>query len=104
MKRGEVWWVELPAPVGSRPAVILTRDAVVETIGAIVVSLVTRTSRNISSELSLGRREGLPRPCVASMDNILTVPRHRLIRQMGMLTKERIEELNRALRFSLDIG
>jgi hypothetical protein len=34
LKRGEIWWAELPPPVGSRPVVILTRDAVLK-IGAI---------------------------------------------------------------------
>ena len=28
MRRGEIWWAELPPPVDSRPVVILTRDAV----------------------------------------------------------------------------
>ena len=43
MRRGEVWWATLPAPVGNRPVVILTRDAVLHSIGGIVVALVTRT-------------------------------------------------------------
>lgn len=45
MKRGEIWWAELPAPVGSRPVIILTRDAVLENIGSIVVALVTRGAK-----------------------------------------------------------
>jgi mRNA interferase MazF len=45
VKRGEIWWAELPPPVGNRPVVILTRDAVLSTIGAVVVALVTRTLR-----------------------------------------------------------
>jgi len=86
VKRGEIWWAELPQPVGSRPVVILTRDAVLENIGAIVVALVTRTVRQLPTEVVLGRRQGLPVPCVANLDNILTVPRHRLKRLMGRAT------------------
>lgn len=26
MKRGEVWWAQLPSPVGRRPVVLLSRD------------------------------------------------------------------------------
>jgi len=104
MKRAEVWWAELPPPVNPRPVVVLTRDAVVNSIGAVVVALVTRTLRQLSIEVPLGRREGLPRPCAASMDNLLTVPRHRLTRLMGALSKARVEELNGALRFALDLG
>ncbi len=72
MKRGEIWWAELPAPVGNRPVIILTRDAVLENIGSIVVALVTRTIRQLPTEVVLGRRQGLPVPCVANLDNILT--------------------------------
>ncbi len=78
MKRGEIWWAELPAPVGSRPVVILTRDSVLPSISAIVVALVTRTVRQLPTEVLLGRRQGLPARCVANLDNILTVPRPRL--------------------------
>ena len=104
MRRAEVWWVDLPAPVNPRPVVVLTRDAVVGTIDAVIVSLVTRTRRGLASEFPLGRREGLPRPCVASMDNLMTVPRRRLSRLLGALAKERIEELNAALKFALDLA
>ncbi len=42
MKRREIWWAELPPPVGNRPVVILTRDKVFQSIGGIVVALVVR--------------------------------------------------------------
>lgn len=75
MKRGEVWWAELPQPVGSRPVVILTRDSVLHSIQGIVVALITRTIRELPSEVVLGRRPGLPMRCVANLDNILTEPK-----------------------------
>ena len=103
MKRGEIWWAELPGPVGNRPVIILTRDAVLEKIGSIVVALVTRTIRQLPTEVVLGRRQGLPVSCVASLDNILTVPRHRLIRLMGACDADKIEELNQAIKTALDV-
>ena len=27
MRRGEIWWADLAAPVGSRPVVLLSRNA-----------------------------------------------------------------------------
>ena len=104
MKRGEIWWAELPAPVGNRPVIILTRDAVLENIGSIVVALVTRTIRQLPIEVVLGRRQGLPVPCVANLDNILTVPRHRLTRLMGACDASKIEELNQAIKIALDVS
>ena len=103
MKRGEIWWAELPAPVSNRPVIILTRDAVLENIGSIVVALVTRTIRHLPTEVVLGRRQGLPVSCVANLDNILTVPRRRLKRLMGACDASKIEELNQAIKTALDV-
>lgn len=103
MRRGEVWWAELPPPVGNRPVVILTRDSVLESIGAVVVTIVTRTVRRIPTEVVLGRRQGLPVRCVANLDNVLTVPRQRLKRQMGACDAEKITELNEAIKSAFDV-
>lgn len=104
MKRGEVWWAELPPPVGSRPVVILTRDAVLPNIGGIVVGLVTRTIRQLPTEVTLGRRQGLPVSCVANLDNLLTIPRDRLKRLMGARDAHKIGELNQAIKTALDVS
>lgn len=103
MRRAEVWWAELPPPVGPRPVVVLTRNAVSDTIGAVVVALVTRTSRGLPTGVSVGKAEGLPRPSVVNTDNILTVPRQRLIRLMGQFSSARINELDRALKIALGL-
>ena len=103
MKRGEVWWAELPEPIGARPVVVLTRDAVLHSIGGIVVVLVTRTVRQIPTEVLLGRRQGLPARCVANLDNIVTVPRDRLKRRMGASDASKVAEVNAAIKASLDI-
>jgi mRNA interferase MazF len=104
VKRGEVWWAELPPPVGSRPVVILTRDTVLHTIGVVVVALVTRTSRQLPTEVTLGRRQGLPISCVANLDNLLTIPRDRLKRLMGACDAIKIAELNQAIKTALDVS
>jgi mRNA interferase MazF len=103
VKRGEVWWAELPPPVGSRPAVILTRDAVLDSIGGVVVALVTRTVRQLPTEVTLGRRQGLPVACVANLDNVLTVPRGRLKRLMGACDADKVAELNQAIKAAFDV-
>lgn len=103
MRRAEVWWAELPPPVGNRPVVILTRDAVLHSIGSIVVALVTRTVRGLPTEVVLGRRQGLSTRCVANLDNILTVPRERLKRRMGVCSNAKVEELNQAIKAALDV-
>ena len=103
MRRGEVWWAELPPPAGSRPVVILTRDAVLYSIDSVVMALVTRTIRGVPTEVVLGRRQGLPGRSVANLDNLLTVPRSRLKRQMGACASGKVKELNEALMAALEI-
>jgi mRNA-degrading endonuclease toxin of MazEF toxin-antitoxin module len=84
--------------------VILTRDSVLQNIDAIVVTLVTRTVRQLPTEVVLGRRQGLPVPCVANLDNVLTVPRHRVKRLMGACDAEKIAELNQAIKAAFDVS
>jgi mRNA interferase MazF len=74
-----------------------------KTSAPIVVALVTRTIRQLPTEVILGRRQGLPVPCVANLDNILTIPRHRLTRLMGACDPGKIEELNQAIKTALDV-
>ena len=83
--------------------IILTRDSVLQTIGAIVVALVTRTVRQLPTEVVLSRRQGLPARCVANLDNFLTVPRQRLKQLMGACDAGKITELNQAIRAAFDI-
>ena len=103
MKRGDVWWANLPAPVKARPVVVLTRDEVVGTIGSVVACIVTRTVRGIRSEVPLGRAEGLHVPCIANLDNILTIPKQRLVRRMGQLGAAKTRDLNNAAKFALQL-
>ena len=89
--------------MGSRPVVILTRDSVLHSIGSVVVVLVTRTKRDLPTEVILGRRQGLPMPCVANFDNILTVPRDRLVRLMGSCDAPKLKDLDEAIKIALDV-
>lgn len=103
VKRAELWWAELPPPANHRPVIILTRDEVLHSIGGIVVALVTRTIRDLPTEVVLGRRQGLPTRSVANLDNILTVPRERLKRRMGACDAAKVAELDMALMHALGV-
>ena len=66
MKRGEVWWVDMPAPAGRRPAVLLSRNAAYRVRAAITVAPITRTIRNIPVEVILDRSDGMLARCVVN--------------------------------------
>lgn len=71
---------------------------------AVTCAPITRTTRGIRSEVEIGPEEGLPEPCVISCDNIITVPVDDFDRQpVGRLDEGKRAELDRALRYALDI-
>ena len=81
--RGEIWWAE--SAEMRRPVLVVTRDVAVPVLEAILVAPVTRTVRGIPTEISLGRDEGLSRPCAAAFDNLRPVRKAWLTRRMGAL-------------------
>jgi mRNA interferase MazF len=83
---------------------VLTRDAAIAVLTAVTCAPITRTIRGIRSEVEIGREEGLPERCVITCDNVLTVPINDLdARAVGHLDEIKRSELDRALRFALDI-
>lgn len=52
-------------------------------------------------EVRVGRREGLPSPCVANLDSIRTAARDWLDSRAGVLAASRHPEVKRALGYAL---
>lgn len=102
--RNEIYWAELGDPAGRRPVCVVTRDAVASVLSTVTCAQVTRTIRDIRSEVEIGAEEGLPQPCVINCDNILSVPVGALDpAPVGRLSEIKRAQLDRALRYSLDI-
>ncbi|GMU59668.1 MAG: toxin MazF5 [Myxococcaceae bacterium] len=101
MKQYEIRWAELPQPIGRRPVLLLSRDAAYEYLTKAIVAEITTRIRRIPQEVHLGPREGLPRPCVANLDNLHTVEVRELAERLGALARRRIPEVKRALGFTL---
>jgi mRNA interferase MazF len=97
--QGEIWWAETEDK--RRPVLVVTRSEAVRVLSSIVVAPVTRTIRDIPTEIRMGAREGLPVECVASFDNLQRVSRSALRRRAGELA-EHNEEICRALRALAD--
>lgn len=103
MQRGEVWWADLPLPVGRRPVLIVTRASAVTARNQVVVAQITRTRHGIASEVELTRNDGMPSDSVINCDVLLTVPKDRLLRPITVLTPAKLTAVGSALRFALDI-
>lgn len=103
MTRGEVWWVEFEPPIGGRPAVLMSRARAYSVRTAITVVPLTRTIRQIPTEVLLEPRDGVPQRSVANADTILTVPRIRIQTYICTLSVEKRDALERAIKFALDL-
>ena len=73
-------------------------------LSAVVCAPVTGTIRGIRSEVEIGPAQGLSDHCAISCDSLVTVPRQSLdARPVGRLDESKRAELDRALRYALDI-
>src|SRR5947199_10761165 len=61
MRRGEVWWADLPPPAGRRPVVLLSRNEAYAVRQLVIVAPITTRVRRIPTEVPLGPEEGLPK-------------------------------------------
>lgn len=78
---------------------VLTRDPVAERIGSVAVAALTRTRRDLASELRLTAAEdGVPTDCVVNFDNLHTLPRAVFRRRVTSLSAARMAQGCRALR------
>lgn len=103
MRRGEVWWAELPQPTGKRPVVLLSRDVAYRVRTSVTVGMVTRTIRTIPVEVPLGTEDGMPQKCVINLDDILTIPKTRLIERITSLSAQKMASVTKAIIFALDL-
>ena len=103
MRRGEVWWAELPPPIGRRPVLLLSRDAAYSVRTSVTAAVITRTIRNIPVEVLLGQKDGMPIECVVNLDNILTMPKSRLTERITTLSAEKMTAVVKAIVFALDL-
>lgn len=101
MRRGEVWWADLPPPAGRRPVLLLSRDSSIRVRALITVAAVTTRRRGLQAEVALGIEDGMPRGCVVNLDVIDTIPKALLKSRVCALTAEKREEVLQALHFAL---
>jgi mRNA interferase MazF len=103
MRRGEVWWAQLSGPAARRPVVLLTRNAAYRVRTSVTVAPLTTTIRDIPVEVRLGPQQGIPRECVVNLDEVQTINKGRLIRQLTTLPPEVMAQIDQALKFALDL-
>jgi len=101
VRRGEVWWVELP-DAGRRPHLILTRDAAIPVLSSVLGVPATRTIRDIPTEVQLGPGDGMPVDCVLTLDNVRVIRKALCVERVCSLGPEVMQRVCRALSVATD--
>ena len=106
--RGEVWLVDLGEPrgreqAGTRPALVLQTDLMGHLNTVVVIPLSTKPNRaSLATNIPIPQREAeLERESVAICHQIRALDKTRLRHRIGVLTEERLSEIEAAIAFLL---
>lgn len=100
VKRGEVWLAEVGGK--HRPALLLTRDAVIEVRELVTLAEVTTMIRGISAEVQFDWASvGLSSECVINCDGIHTVRRKDLTALVGEVSEQTMDSVCAALAYAI---
>ena len=87
----------------TRPVLVLTREAARHAMTKVTVAPITSTVKGLSSEVSVGPRNGLDHDCAVSLDNVLTIPVSALGRTIGHLSEKQETQLATAVMLAFDL-
>lgn len=104
MKRGEIRWYTFSHPDKRRPVLVLTRESILDYLGEATVAPVTRTIRDIPSEVVLNGEDGMPHACAVNCDHLQTVVKGRLGDHITTLSAAKLAAVSRAVRFALNLS
>jgi mRNA interferase MazF len=85
--QGDVWWAESEGR--RRPVLVVTCTEAIPVLNRILVAPVSRTIREVPTEVRLDIDDGLPEPCVASFDNLQPIRKSLLTVRLGSIWNRR---------------
>lgn len=109
-KRGEVWLVNWnPArgseQAGRRPALVIQNDIGNEKAPTTIVAAISSSVRIYPINVQINPPEGgLDHPSIIMTSQILTISKERLEKRLGRLSKDRLDDVDRAIKLSLALS
>ncbi len=113
MKRGDIWWANLPVPAGSEPGyrrpvlVVQSDDFNRSRIGTVLALAITSNLRLAAApgNVSMPRRgTGLNRRSVVNVSQIVTLDRRFLTERSGRAPDGTMGQVDDGLRLVLHLG
>jgi mRNA interferase MazF len=107
VKRGEFYRVAHPSardPKKHRVFVVVSRQVLIDSrFSTVICAPIYSAHDGLSTQVLVGIKEGLKHDSSIHCDELVSLPKSSLTHYVGMLSLSKIEELNRALRITLDI-
>lgn len=105
MFHADVWDVRFPPPIGARPCVVLTTNALIARLEAVTVAEITSAEGPGSTHVEVGPEAG-PTGRSRSWVNataLHTVPKGKLSQHLGRLNAAELDRVAAAVRAYLDL-
>lgn len=112
IERGEIWWADLPEPLGSSPGyrrpVLVVQDnefnqSVINTIIVAAITGNTRIAKAKGNVLLTAKQSGLPKDSVINVSQLLTIDKSILIEFVNNLSESKMEQVEKGLRIVLSL-
>ncbi len=112
IRRGEIWWADLPAPVGSepgyrRPLLVIQTDALnrsgIRTVMGVILTTNQGPATAPGNVLLPRTSTGLPRDSVANVSQVVTANKHALTERVGALPSDLLAKVEDGLRFAFEL-
>jgi mRNA interferase MazF len=110
VKRGEIWWADLPAPQGSgpgyrRPVLIVQANPFnASSISTVIAAVITSNLALAAApgNIRIGKSEsGLPQPSVVNVSQLITLDRVTLTAKVKALPASVIDKVDAGLKLVL---
>lgn len=108
-KRGEIWLVNFNPGRGSeqkgiRPALIIQNDTGNQYASTTIIAAITTTLKKYPVTVIIDRgKGGLKEQSMVNLAQVLTVDKERLIKKLGQLGADKMEEIGEAIKISLGV-
>jgi len=86
-----------------RPVLVLTREEVRPRLNTVTIAPISSTIKGLSSEVAVGRENGLDHESVVQIDNINTIPVSDIGRTVGFLLPSQEEQLSKAIKYAFSL-